>query len=296
MPRRPGGGALEVFDRLQQPTAPVSEPETDKASLAAVQDARHRVGPSLQELRRQQSGLPASQQESYGMDHVRALSLFPPRRPYSRPRDTRLCARVHPQPCPHGCRSCHFCRQRSVEPKSNCAACEGRSNYYGGPQRGSWCGSCLWLRAGENLDEIRGRADWLCPACRDLCNCSGANCQRLKRGWFATNQLSHEATSLHYASVAHYLVLTLVASRLAEGEVGGLEAIASARRVGAAAHRPTGEGLAVDPQALDASSAAPALTCAPAPAQLPPALRPLARLFRTREQALAEASRERVSR
>lgn len=156
--------------------------------------------------------------------------MFAPRRPYTRARDGRLCSRVHPQPCTYGCRTCHFCRQRTVEPKTACAACEGRNNFYGGPGRGYWCGSCLWLRVGENADEARARPDWLCPACRDICNCSGANCQRLKRGWFPTNQLAHEATAMGYPSVAHYLILTHVGEQVAAAPMGP----------GAAAARPAG--------------------------------------------------------
>ena len=100
-----------------------------------------------------------------------------------------------------------------------CSMCEGVNNFYGGPARGYWCGSCLWLRIGENIDEVRDRADWICPGCRDVCNCSGANCMRIKRGWFPTNQLSHEAKDQGFRSVAHYLVTTHVSAAAAAAPI-----------------------------------------------------------------------------
>ncbi len=167
-----------------------------------------RLGPLLSSLREEQEKQPMSQRETYSVEHLKRLYQFVPKRAYSKPRANKLCSKVHPKPCPYQCKSCHFCRQRTTEPKTVCSVCDGVNNYYGGPARGFWCGSCLWLRIGENIDEVRERDDWICPACRDICNCSGANCMRIKRGWFPTNQLSHEAKDQGYKSVAHYLVLT----------------------------------------------------------------------------------------
>lgn len=166
------------------------------------------LGPLLSSLREEQEKQPMVQRETYSVEHLKRLYQFIPKRPYSKPRANKLCSKVHPKPCPYQCKSCHFCRQRTTEPKTICSVCDGVNNYYGGPARGYWCGSCLWLRIGENIDEVRDRTDWVCPACRDICNCSGANCMRIKRGWFPTNQLSHEARDQGYKSVAHYLVLT----------------------------------------------------------------------------------------
>lgn len=167
-----------------------------------------RLGPLLSSLREEQEKQPMSQRETYSVEHLKRLYQFIPKHPYSKPRANKLCSKVHPKPCPYQCKSCHFCRQRTTEQKTVCSVCDGVNNYYGGPARGFWCGSCLWLRIGENIDEVRKRTDWVCPACRDICNCSGANCMRIKRGWFPTNQLSHEARDQGYKSVAHYLVLT----------------------------------------------------------------------------------------
>lgn len=86
------------------------------------------------------------------------------------------------------------------------------NNFYGGPGRGYWCGACLWARVGENIEEVKERADWICPGCRDLCNCSSPNCMRIKRGWFPTQTLWHEARKHGFKSVAHYLVLTHVSA------------------------------------------------------------------------------------
>jgi Zinc-finger domain of monoamine-oxidase A repressor R1 len=139
--------------------------------------------------------------EVYSIEHVRRLNMFKPVQPYRKPRKNMLCSKEHPQPCPYHCKTCHFCRQRTTEVKTVCSSCDGCNNFFGGPARGYWCGSCLWLRVGENIDEVRQLSDWQCPACRDICNCSGANCMRLKRGWFPTNQLSHEANAMGFNSV-----------------------------------------------------------------------------------------------
>ncbi len=54
---------------------------------------------------------------------------------------------------------------------------------------------------GENIHEVKHRSDWRCPCCRNICNCSGANCLRAKRNLAVTNQLIHEATKQGFKSV-----------------------------------------------------------------------------------------------
>ena len=66
---------------------------------------------------------------------------------------------------------------------------------------GAPCDVCLPRRIGENLNQVLRMPDWLCPVCRDICNCSGALCQRLSRNWLPTNQLEREAMKLGFASV-----------------------------------------------------------------------------------------------
>lgn len=45
-------------------------------------------------------------------------------------------------------------------------------------------------RYGENVDEVNANPDWLCPLCRDICNCSF---HRSKRGWAPTGTLYRHA-------------------------------------------------------------------------------------------------------
>ena len=60
---------------------------------------------------------------------------------------------------------CHQCRQKTVCKHTSCAGC--------GQLRGQFCGDCLFMRYGENIDEVAAMGDeWRCPPCRDLCNCS----------------------------------------------------------------------------------------------------------------------------
>ena len=200
----------DVQEEVEHRLVDSSSEEEDEEEIIDWDEVKRstRLGPLLSSLREEQEKQPMSQRETYSVEHLRRLYEFVPKRPYSKPRANKLCSKVHPKPCPYQCKSCHFCRQRTTEPKTVCSVCDGVNNYYGGPARGFWCGSCLWLRIGENIDEVRDRTDWVCPACRDICNCSGANCMRIKRGWFPTNQLSHEAKDQGYKSVAHYLVLT----------------------------------------------------------------------------------------
>ena len=211
-----------------------SEEDLDQDVLAMDWDEvkqSTRLGPLLTSLRDEQEKQPMSQRETYSIEHLKRLYRFVPKRPYNKPRANKLCSKVHPKPCPYQCKTCHFCRQRTTEPKTVCSVCDGVNNYYGGPARGYWCGSCLWLRIGENIDEVRDRSDWVCPACRDICNCSGANCMRLKRGWFPTNQLSHEAREQGYKSVAHYLVLTHLSERASAAPMAlALDGMATRRR------------------------------------------------------------------
>jgi hypothetical protein len=216
-PPRAAGPASSGAAARAHPAAPAASDAS--VPWAEVQGARHRVGRLLAALRAEQDQQPFARREAYSEEHVRRLEMFRPSQPYGKARANRLCAKAHPQPCPYGCKTCHFCRQRSVEQQTVCSLCEGVSNYFGGAGRGYWCGSCLWLRVGENIEDARRAPDWICPGCRDLCNCSGANCMRIKRGWFPTNQLSHEARDQGFRSVAHYLVHTHVSAAAAAAPI-----------------------------------------------------------------------------
>lgn len=96
-------------------------------------------------------------------------------------------------------------RQKTVDQKTYCPCYNSTKRIVGGKGRGFWCGSCLYIRMGENIHEVRQRRDWRCPCCRDICNCSGANCLRARRNLAVTNQLIHEATKQGFKSVGRVL-------------------------------------------------------------------------------------------
>ena len=102
-------------------------------------------------------------------------------------------------------KTCHQCRQKTVCKHTSCAGC--------GAARGQFCGDCLFMRYGENVDEAARDAAWRCPPCRDLCNCSFC---RQKKGWPPTGSMYRRAIKEGFQSVAHYLVLG--GERVAAGE------------------------------------------------------------------------------
>ncbi len=55
---------------------------------------------------------------------------------------------------------------------------------------------------GEDIREALRTPGWKCPACRGICNCSGATCLRKSHGLRTTGQLVSEAHSLGYPSVS----------------------------------------------------------------------------------------------
>ena len=112
-------------------------------------------------------------------------------------------------------------RQKTADPKTHCPCGDGKKAPPGGRGRGKWCGGCLELRMGENLDEALANPAWRCPVCRDVCNCSGANCQRHSRDLAPTAQLHAEAMAYGWDSVAHYLILT----ELREGKALAMEEV-----------------------------------------------------------------------
>ena len=91
--------------------------------------------------------------------------------------------------------TCHQCRQKTMGKRTQCSEC--------GSLHGVFCGDCLYMRYGEHVDEARANECWVCPPCRDLCNCSFC---RQRKGWPATGQLYRRAIREGHRSVAHYLV------------------------------------------------------------------------------------------
>ncbi|KAI3433932.1 hypothetical protein D9Q98_003734 [Chlorella vulgaris] len=92
--------------------------------------------------------------------------------------------------------SCHQCRQKTLGQRTKCSRCKSGV--------GVLCGDCLFARYGEHVEEAAADESWVCPCCRDLCNCSR---HRKLRKWEATGQLHRSVKSRGYLSVAHYLVL-----------------------------------------------------------------------------------------
>lgn len=94
-------------------------------------------------------------------------------------------------------KTCHQCRQKTLGLRTHCSNCN--------MVQGQFCGDCLYMRYGENVIEANQNANWICPVCRGICNCS--LCRQAK-GWPPTGPLYRKITSLGYKSVAHFLIQT----------------------------------------------------------------------------------------
>ncbi|XP_061698256.1 cell division cycle-associated protein 7a [Syngnathoides biaculeatus] len=92
--------------------------------------------------------------------------------------------------------TCHQCRQKTVDTKTNCRnpECVG--------VRGQFCGPCLRNRYGEEVREALLDADWRCPPCRGICNCSFC---RAREGRSATGVLVYLAKYHGFDNVHAYL-------------------------------------------------------------------------------------------
>jgi hypothetical protein len=107
---------------------------------------------------------------------------------------------------------CHWHRHKTKDAKPRCSKC---ADYY--------CGPCLQNRHGENIFELLGDAvesfqfrdpmqnarlaSWLCPKCRNMCNCSAVSCQRVMSHRPPTGSLAQRAVGRGYDGVSHYLVM-----------------------------------------------------------------------------------------
>ncbi|XP_040364592.1 cell division cycle-associated protein 7 isoform X2 [Rosa chinensis] len=60
--------------------------------------------------------------------------------------------------------TCHQCRQRTLGDLTHCSKCD--------LVQGQFCGDCLDMRYGENVIKANQNPHWVCPVCRDICNCS----------------------------------------------------------------------------------------------------------------------------
>ncbi|KAJ1918155.1 hypothetical protein H4219_002796 [Mycoemilia scoparia] len=79
--------------------------------------------------------------------------------------------------------TCHQCRQKTTDSKANGKQCKVCFDKH-----------CLSIRYNEDADEEIKKGNWICPKCRDICNCSF--CRR-RKGRLPTGQLS---TYLKYHS------------------------------------------------------------------------------------------------
>lgn len=74
--------------------------------------------------------------------------------------------------------TCHQCRQKTLGKRTSCSECQSLF--------GNFCGDCLYMRYGENINEVAANPEWTCPCCRDLCNCSF---HRSRAGWAPTGTM-----------------------------------------------------------------------------------------------------------
>ncbi|XP_013792150.1 cell division cycle-associated 7-like protein [Limulus polyphemus] len=92
--------------------------------------------------------------------------------------------------------TCHQCRQKTKDMKTICRSetCVG--------VRGQFCGPCLRNRYGEEVRSALKDPLWVCPACREICNCSFC---RKKAGHAATGILTHLARERGFDNVKDFL-------------------------------------------------------------------------------------------
>ena len=115
---------------------------------------------------------PERQEEVYGVEHVRALGACT--KPWDLfvdgydPKGNRIYDKSAGL-------TCHQCRQKTLGKRTACSLCNSL--------QGLFCGDCLFMRYGENIDEVKQNSSWICPPCRDLCNCSF---HRSRKGWCPT--------------------------------------------------------------------------------------------------------------
>ncbi|XP_057708649.1 cell division cycle-associated protein 7a [Corythoichthys intestinalis] len=92
--------------------------------------------------------------------------------------------------------TCHQCRQKTTDTKTNCRNpdCVG--------VRGQFCGPCLRNRYGEDVRDALLDAEWRCPPCRGICNCSFC---RAREGRGPTGVLVYLAKYHGFDNVDAYL-------------------------------------------------------------------------------------------
>ncbi|XP_050902983.1 uncharacterized protein LOC127115490 [Lathyrus oleraceus] len=95
-------------------------------------------------------------------------------------------------------KTCHQCRQKTKDVAATC-----RNPRNGKPCVIRFCHKCLLNRYGEIVKEVNLMTNWICPRCRDICNCS--LCMK-KRGQRPTGALAHKAKASGFKSVSEMLI------------------------------------------------------------------------------------------
>ncbi|KAL7601425.1 hypothetical protein Lser_V15G21737 [Lactuca serriola] len=109
-------------------------------------------------------------------------------------------------------KTCHQCRQKTMDFSVTCT--NQGDNKKQCPL--NVCQACLLNRYGENAEEAAASADWKCPRCRGICNCSF--CMK-KSGRIPTGTLAHTAKKNGYSSVSN--LLNIKGSTLVKRADGG---------------------------------------------------------------------------
>ncbi|KAK8532239.1 hypothetical protein V6N13_131575 [Hibiscus sabdariffa] len=94
-------------------------------------------------------------------------------------------------------RSCHQCRQKRMSFLASCKNVKKDKQC-----TIKYCQKCLLNRYGEKEEEVTLLADWKCPKCRDICNCS--LCMK-KKGHNPTGILVFTAKKTGFSSVSELL-------------------------------------------------------------------------------------------
>ncbi|KAJ8751793.1 hypothetical protein K2173_025980 [Erythroxylum novogranatense] len=94
-------------------------------------------------------------------------------------------------------KTCHQCRQKTMD---FMATCKNQKVNKQCPI--NYCRKCLMNRYGENAEEVSLKSDWICPKCRDVCNCSF--CMK-RKGHKPTGILVHTAKGQGFSSVLELL-------------------------------------------------------------------------------------------
>ncbi|KAJ3692360.1 hypothetical protein LUZ60_012710 [Juncus effusus] len=96
----------------------------------------------------------------------------------------------------HG-KTCHQCRQKTMDFAVSCTQMKKDKIC-----TIKYCHKCLINRYGENAEEKAKLGDWICPKCRDVCNCSF--CMK-KKGQAPTGIMTHTVKASGFSSVLEFL-------------------------------------------------------------------------------------------